>query len=83
MTPIKTIKIGFPIQQDAVSIFIRPLINCTSDLTCNTYWEIMDENNNVLANGNTPLDEVEYAQWGADNTSLEDIVLAKLNLERK
>lgn len=81
MIQIKPTLAGFP-SENATKIMIRPIINSTTDISCNTYWELFSENNKVLANGNLPITEEEYLLWDENNSSLEDIVLNKLNLER-
>lgn len=82
MIQIKPIVAGFP-AENATQLKIRPLIDSTTDLTCNTYWELFNSENKVLAEGNTPITEEEYLLWDATNESLENIVLDKLNLERE
>jgi hypothetical protein len=81
MIQIQPTKAGFP-QKEGTQLLIRPLINSTTDTTCNTYWELQTENTEILANGNLSIDEQEYEKWGADNETLENIILEKLNLKR-
>ena len=81
MVQIKPTPAGFP-SESAVEIMIRPIINSTTDTSCNTYWELRSEQGKILATGNTPITEEEYILWDENNTSLEDIVLGKLGLER-
>lgn len=81
MIQIKTVNAGFP-SEEATQLLIRPLINSTTDTSCNTYWELLNSDNKVLADGNLPITEEEYILWDATNESLENIVLNKLNLER-
>lgn len=80
MIQIKTVSAGF--REEATQLKIKPLIESTTDLSCNTYWELCNSENKVLACGNTPITEEEYLLWDATNESLENIVLTKLNLER-
>jgi hypothetical protein len=82
MINIKPIECGFP-KENATKILIRPIINSTTGTSCNTYWELFNSEGKQLANGNQPINEEEYALWGGDNSDLENIVLKKLNLERK
>jgi hypothetical protein len=82
MIQIKPISVGFPNITPATQILIRPIINSTTDTSCNTYWELFNSDGKQLANGNEPINEEEYALWGGDNSDLENIVLKKLNLER-
>jgi hypothetical protein len=81
MIQIKQVSVGYPIDE-ATQIIIRPIINSTTDLSCNTYWELLNANGKQLANGNTLITEEEYVLWDDSNESLENIVLNKLNLER-
>jgi hypothetical protein len=81
MININPIELGFP-KENAIQILIRPIINSTTDTSCNTYWELFSADGKRLANGNQPINEEEYALWGGDNSDLENIVLNKLNLER-
>jgi hypothetical protein len=83
MIQIKPIAVGFPNITPATKILIRPIINSTTDTSCNTYWELLSVDGKQLANGNQPINEDEYSLWGGDNSDLENIVLNKLNLERK
>ena len=82
MIKIQPTQAGFP-QQEATEVLIRPIINSTTDLSCNTYWELRAESGEVLANGNAPISEEEYLLWDSTNESLENIVLGKLNLNRE
>lgn len=81
MIQIQPITLGLP-PQEAVQIMIRPLINSTTDSSCSTYYEVLSENNVILANGNIPISEEDYALWSDDNTFIEDIVLNQLTLVR-
>ena len=89
MIKIKTILVGLP-AQEADGITIRPIINSTTAIDCNTYYEVVsaifeeDESISslVLANGNFPINEEQYAAWGKDNAFIENIVLKGLGLER-
>ena len=89
MIQIKPILVGLP-QQEANAITIRPIIDTTTATDCNTYYEVVfsafDEDESisslVLANGNFPINEEQYAAWGKDNSFIENIVLKGLGLER-
>ena len=62
MIQIKPIKLGLP-PKEATQLLVRPLINSTTDTECNTYYEVLTENNEVLANGNLPINEEQYEEW--------------------
>jgi hypothetical protein len=89
MIQIKPILVGLP-QQEANGIIVRPIIDTTTAIDCNTYYEVVstsfDEDESisslVLANGNFPINEEQYAAWGKDNAFIENIVLKGLGLER-
>ena len=90
MIQIKPILVGLP-QQEANGIIIRPIIDTTTAINCNTYYEVVSgvfeedvEANSylVLANGNYAINESQYAAWGKDNSFIENIVLKGLGLER-
>lgn len=96
MIKIIPIPVGYPVRMADV-ITIKPIISSTTALSCNTYYELLQtsivevvENTDigqslivaVLANGNCPISEEQYAQWASDNTVLEDFVLETLGLSR-
>lgn len=80
MITIKPIMLGLP-PKEANQILVRPIINSTSDVSCNTYYEVIAEGT-VVASGNCPISEEQYALWADDNTYIENIVIAFLGLER-
>jgi hypothetical protein len=82
MIQIKSIKLGLP-PKEATSILIRPLINSTQDLSCNTYYELISDAGELLAVGNYAINEMEYKAWADDNAHIENIVLKYLGLTRK
>lgn len=81
MIQIQPTPAGFP-SENATQLKIKPLIESTTDASCNTYWELCNSEGKILATGNTPITEEEYILWDATNESLENIVLTKLNLGR-
>ena len=91
MIKIKSISIGLP-AQEATHIAIRPIINSTTDLDCNTYYSLFSSTKDeegiyiigtMLAEGNYFIDEEEYKEWGLQNSFIENIVLLALGLERE
>lgn len=81
MIQIKTVLAGFP-TKEATQLLVRPLINSTTDISCQVYWQLFTGDNIDCTQGNLPITEEEYILWDATNESLENIVLTKLNLER-
>lgn len=82
MIQIKPILTGIP-AKEATKILIRPIINSTQSLDCNTYYEVCSDENEVLAIGNIGINEEQYKAWADDNSFIENIVLLNLGLERK
>lgn len=82
MIQIEPVLLGLP-TKEGVKILIRPIINSTTDLSCNTYYEIYSEQGASLANGNVPISEEDYALWSDDNAFIENIVIRNLGLTRK
>ena len=80
MIKIKTILVGLP-AKEADGITIRPIIDSTTALQCNTYYEILFESK-MLLNGNFAITPEQYAAWGKDNSFIENIVIKGLGLER-
>ena len=83
MITIKPIKIGLP-SQNATHILIRPIIESTTDLCCNTYYEVVGQTliedtetheTKILQTGNYRLTEEQYSARGDDNSYIENIVL--------
>lgn len=67
----------------ATQIEIKILPFATTDVSCGTYYRLADADGKSMAEGNIALTEEEFANWGEDNSYVEDIVLDKLGLERK
>ena len=82
MIQINSIPLGLP-TKEGVQIMIRPIINSTTDKSCNTYYEVQSEKGEVLASGNVPISEADYTAWAEDNAFIEDVVLKTLGLTRK
>lgn len=82
MIQINPTLLGLP-KKEGIQILIRPIINSTTDKSCNTYYEVQSEKGEVLASGNVPISEADYTAWAEDNAFLEDVVLKALGLTRK
>lgn len=94
---IKPIQLGLP-AKECNELFVRPIINDTQAIDCNTYYEVIacettttvdsegketvNESRIIMTNGNCPITPEQYVQWADDNTLIEDIVIAYLGLER-
>ncbi len=78
---IKEIQLGLPAQV-GTQLLIRVMPFDTEATTCELYYMVSTDSGSQLADGNINLNEDEFANWGEDNTYLEDLVLNKLGLER-
>jgi hypothetical protein len=78
---INPISLGLPAEV-ATRLMVRAIILSTRDTSCYTYYEVSNEQGKVLAKGECPITEEQYANWGVDNTYIEDIVILNLGLER-
>lgn len=81
MIPIQPTLAGFP-PQEATTIVISPLTHATTDGRCKVHWQLFNELQEPLHEGNVDIDNDDYTQWDSTNESLENIVLTKLNIER-
>lgn len=72
--------ITFPLNQGTATEISVLILNFeTSATTCTTYYELKSEAteetpSKVLSNGNYTLTEEEFAQWGLDNSYVEQCV---------
>jgi hypothetical protein len=72
--------ITFPLNQGTATEISVLILNFeTSATTCTTYYELKSESteevpSKVLSNGNYTLTEEEFAQWGLDNSYVEQCV---------
>jgi len=78
---IQEVNIGWPIKI-ATDLLVRVLPFNTEALMCNLYYEILSTTGERLSEGNLSITEEEFANWGQDNSYIDDITLIKLGLER-
>ena len=78
---INPIPLGLP-TGIATRLMVRAIILSTRDISCYTYYEVSTQEGKILATGECPINEEQYANWGSDNTYIEDIVISYLGLER-
>jgi len=81
MIQIKNVPVGFPAKQ-AIGITIRMMPFQTTDLSCSTYYEMIGENSEILANGNSAISEEQFSNWGQEMSYIENIILTNLGLTR-
>ena len=79
MIPITPVQIGLP-KKEGVSINVKPINIELFAETCGSYWQIFDENNNQLADGNLDIPSEIYLNWGEDDNIIIDYVVEKLGL---
>lgn len=77
---IKPTQAGFP-QREATDIEINTFFS-VGGTTSQTHWTIKSEQGEILAQGNCSIPEEIHAQWGTDDSIIEDYVLEQLNLEK-
>lgn len=46
----------------------------TNDLTATTYWQLFDNENQGIIDGNYTLTEEQFATWGTDNNVVNEYV---------
>lgn len=79
MIKIAPVLIGLP-KKEGVSINVKPINIELFAETCGSYWQIFDENNNQLADGNLDIPSEIYLNWGEDDNIIIDYVVEKLGL---
>ena len=70
----------FPIVGTATKFTVTILGFATNAKSCGTYYALMTDANVKVIEGNYQLTEAEFAQWGVDNTYIDDIVANFLNI---
>ena len=66
--------VNFPIVGTAVTLNVTVLSFATNATTCTTYYQLLTEEGKTCLEGNYTLTEEEFAQWGQDNSYVDDIV---------
>jgi len=79
MKTIAPVLIGLP-KKEGVLINVKPINIELFAETCGIYWQIFDENNNQLADGNLDIPSEIYLNWGDDDNIIIDYVIEKLGL---
>ena len=46
----------------------------TTATTCTTYWQLLTEDGKQLSQGNYTLTEEQFAEWGTDNSVVNEYV---------
>jgi hypothetical protein len=72
---VKIQPITYPLNQGTATQMTVLVLNFpTNAVTCTTYYELLTEDNKMLSNGNYNLTEEQFADWGEDNTWVNQCV---------
>ena len=67
--------IVYPINEGTATRLAVLVLNFeTTATTCNTYWQLLTEDGKQLSQGNYTLTPEEFAQWGTDNSVVNEYV---------
>jgi len=73
--------IVFPLNQGTATQMSVLILNFTTEATtCTTYWQLLSEEGQQLAQGNYTLTEEEFATWGQDNAYVNEVVAAAIGV---
>lgn len=65
----------FPLNQGTATLLNVLVLNFdTTATTCTTYWQLLTEKGQQLTQGNYTLTEEEFANWGTDNSVVNQYV---------
>jgi hypothetical protein len=65
----------FPLNQGTATRMTVLVLNFdTTATTCTTYWQLLTEEGQQLAQGNYTLTEDQFQQWGTDNSVVNEYV---------
>lgn len=65
----------FPLNQGTATRMTVLVLNFeTTATTCTTYWQLLTEEGQQLAQGNYTLTEEEFTNWGTDNLVVNQYV---------
>lgn len=81
MIQIKTVDIPFK-EKKATQLYAQVNSFATDATTCDTYWKLLSQENETLLDGNIPMGEEDFANYGQDNSYVDDFILNALKLER-
>jgi hypothetical protein len=67
--------VDFPLNQGTATRMTVLVLNFATDATtATTYWQLLDEEGKQLAQDNYTMAEEEFAQWGTDNSFVNECV---------
>lgn len=70
----------FPILGTATKLQVIVLGFATNAKTCNTYYQLLTDDNKKVTDGNYELTEQEFTQWGVDNSFIDNCVANHLGV---
>lgn len=82
MIQIEPIQVGLK-KKDATQFNVAPMNIQLFAESCGSYWQIFDEENNQLDNGNLDIPSEIYLNWGEDDNIIVDYAIEQLGLTRK
>lgn len=72
--------VTFPIVGDATKLEVTMLPFTTSATTAGTFYTLTTDDGKTCLSGNYYMTEQEFADWGQDNSYVDDIVAAELGV---
>jgi hypothetical protein len=73
--------IPYPLNEGTATRLSVLVLNFTTDATtCTTYWQLLTEEGKTLAQDNYTLTEEQFAEWGRDNSVVDDYVAEYLGV---
>ena len=67
--------IVYPLNEGTATRMAVLVLNFATDATtATTYWQLLTEDGKQLAQGNYTMTEEEFAQWGTDNSVVNEYV---------
>jgi hypothetical protein len=67
--------IVYPLNEGTATRMTVLVLNFATDATtATTYWQLLTEDGKQLAQGNYTMTEEEFAQWGTDNSVVNEYV---------
>lgn len=78
-TPIQPVQ--FPLNQGAATL-LTVLVEAfmTNATTASTYYQLLTENGKMLQDGRYQMTEEQFAEWGRDNSVVDDYVAEYLGV---
>ena len=73
--------IPYPLNEGTATRLSVLVLNFATDATtCTTYWQLLTEDGKTLAQDNYTLTEEQFAEWGRDNSVVNEYVAEYLGV---